>query len=84
MLGVDPSSARGEHTYALRTGDLLVLFTDGLVEHRRAALDDRLELLVRLVERSAGDHPEQLADRLLEELSSREDDVAVLVVRLDG
>jgi len=84
MLGVDPSSARGEHTYALRTGDLLVLFTDGLVEHRRAALDDRLELLVRLVERSAGDHPEQLADRLLEELSSREDDLAVLVVRLDG
>ncbi len=83
MLGVDPTSQRAEHVYELDPGDVLVLFTDGLVEDRRIGLDDRLDLLVRLVEQAAGEHPEQLCDRLVRELAGREDDVAVLVVRLD-
>ncbi len=83
MLGVDPLSQRAEHVCELDPGDVLVLFTDGLVEDRRTGLDDRLDLLVRLVEQAAGEHPEQLSDRLVRELAGREDDVAVLVVRLD-
>jgi len=83
MLGVDPLSQRAEHVCELDPGDVLVLFTDGLVEDRRIGLDDRLDLLVRLVERAAGEHPEQLCDQLVRELAGREDDVAVLVVRLD-
>ena len=83
MLGVDPLSQRAEHVCELDPGDVLVPFTDGLVEDRRTGLDDRLDLLVRLVEQAAGEHPEQLSDRLVRELAGREDDVAVLVVRLD-
>lgn len=84
MLGVQPDTPRVDHSRELQDGDLLVFYTDGLVEDRRTGLDERMEVLRRLVEQHASDGPEVLADRLVRELASREDDVAVLVARVDA
>ncbi|WP_173860798.1 SpoIIE family protein phosphatase [Streptomyces sp. SAT1] len=69
-------------TVGLEPGDLLVLYTDGLVETRRHPLDERLDLLLSLLD----DTPrplEELCDLLLRELRQPDnhDDVALLVAR---
>lgn len=51
---------------------------------RRTALDERLEDLRRAVEQDAGLNLELLADVLVAQLSSGEDDVAVLAERIAG
>ena len=82
MLGVRAGTSRADHARELLPGDVLVLYTDGLVETRRTALDVRLEALRRAVEQDADLSPELLADVLVAQLSSGEDDVAILVVRI--
>ncbi len=57
-------------------------YTDGLVETRRTALDAQLEGLRRAVEQDAELPAEALADALVAQLPSGDDDVAVLVVRI--
>lgn len=83
MLGVDPTTIRQDHSLDLLAGDLLLLFTDGLVEDRRQALDARLDLLGQLLVRNACIDPEALADLLIDEMASQDDDVAVLIVSID-
>ncbi|MEU5090469.1 SpoIIE family protein phosphatase [Streptomyces sp. NPDC021356] len=69
-------------SFGLEPGDQLVLYTDGLVETRRHALDERLDLLLSLL-----DDPllplEELCDLLLRRLRQPDnhDDVALLVAR---
>ncbi|MEW2295226.1 SpoIIE family protein phosphatase [Streptomyces sp. NPDC006743] len=69
-------------TVGLEPGDQLVLYTDGLVETRRHPLDERLDLLLSLL-----DDPlrplEELCDLLLRTLRQPDnhDDVALLVAR---
>ncbi len=85
MLGVEPDAPRSDHEELLSPGDVLVLYTDGLVEQRRTPLDERLDRLVAKVGASAGQHPDTLADALLADLAvDAEDDVALLVVRVTG
>ena len=84
MLGVRLGTVRTDHALELLPGDVLVLYTDGLVEERRTGLDERLEVLRRRVEQLAAEGPERLADRLVRELASGQDDVAVLVVAVDS
>ena len=81
MLGVDPAAVRTDHERALHPGDLLLLYTDGLVEERRHSLDAQLAGLCRLVEGAVGADPEALAELLLGALPG-DDDAAVLVVRV--
>ena len=83
MLGVQDGTCRHDQARDLREADVLVLFTDGLVERRRAGLDARLQVLLREVESLGGDDLEDLADGLVERLASGEDDVAVLVARVE-
>lgn len=86
LLGL--SSAHTEHEYELLPGDLLVLVTDGLVERRTESLHDSLARVARAAAAFDGD-VEEFADLLLHEraLDGREplsDDIAILVVRIDG
>ena len=69
----------------LEPGDVVVLYTDGLVERRDRSLDDGFELLLEAAGK-ASDDPEQLVDALLLHLigdSVRGDDIAVLAVAFD-
>ncbi|MGW1642302.1 SpoIIE family protein phosphatase [Streptomyces lavendulae] len=64
-------------------GDRLVLYTDGLVETRDDALDDRLGLLLGLLA-EPGLSPEAACDRLLTALRHPDaaDDVALVIARV--
>jgi serine phosphatase RsbU (regulator of sigma subunit) len=84
MLGVQHNAPRADHERTLEAGDVLVLFTDGLVEDRLTCVDVGLEQLLALVEQAAVAGPEALADTLVSRLGGGADDVAVLVVRVDG
>ncbi|MFI6764790.1 SpoIIE family protein phosphatase [Streptomyces sp. NPDC050355] len=70
-------------TIDLRPDDQLVLYTDGLVETRHHAIDERLEALRQLLD--APDRTlEETCDRLLRELRRPDDpdDVALLIARI--
>ena len=83
MLGVRVGTERADHERDLRPGDVLVLYTDGLVERRRTPLDARLEALRQAVQALSGLGVEQVADALVQQLPSGDDDVAVLVVHVE-
>jgi serine phosphatase RsbU (regulator of sigma subunit) len=84
MLGVDERASRSTHELLLGPGDTLVLFTDGLVERRGADLETRLEELRAAVEGHGG-QPDPLAEHLLTAFAQASvDDVALLVLRVDG
>ncbi|MFS4096146.1 SpoIIE family protein phosphatase [Streptomyces sp. AF1A] len=72
----------GASTVELRPGDLLVLYTDGLVETRHHPIDDRLNVLLGFLDEPA--RPlEETCDVLLHGLRHPDDhdDVALLVAR---
>ncbi len=83
LLGVQVGTDRADHERDLRSGDVLVLYTDGLVEERRTPLDARLEVLRQAVEAASGLGVEQVADALVQSLPSGDDDVAVLVLHVE-
>ena len=67
-----------------RPSDLLVVYTDGLVERRDESIDVGIDRLAACARR-AGDQPiEELADALLERLdpAGRRDDTAVVCARV--
>ena len=83
LLGVDDRAARTSHEVLLRSGDTLVLFTDGLVEQRGADLGARTESLRSSVEARA-ELPDVLAERLIHDFASAAaDDVALLVLHVE-
>lgn len=67
----------------LALGDILVLYTDGLVESRTTSIGEGVDRLARLASEHGND-PEQLSAALEDEMASRvghEDDAAYLVIR---
>src|SRR5487761_602378 len=48
LVGADPDAAHQEVTTSLQPGDVLVLFTDGLVERHDESIDDSLQSLLRI------------------------------------
>ncbi|WP_409468933.1 PP2C family protein-serine/threonine phosphatase [Streptomyces sp. HC307] len=70
-------------TYELDAESALMLFTDGLVEHRGEDIDQSLDRLARL-HFNASEGVEGILDTVLARLDARhaEDDVAVLAARL--
>jgi serine phosphatase RsbU (regulator of sigma subunit)/anti-sigma regulatory factor (Ser/Thr protein kinase) len=87
-LGV-PAVLREQARLWVAPGDLLVFFTDGLVEDRRTGLDVGLPALTAAGRRlaDAGLDVEGFADAVLEvgaQDGTRPDDVCVLVVRRDA
>ncbi|GAA2387406.1 hypothetical protein GCM10010420_08040 [Streptomyces glaucosporus] len=66
-------------------GSVLILYTDGLVERRREAIDAGLERLAESLARHSDLDPEEIADNLLEDQGMNDgnpDDVALVVIRL--
>ncbi|MEV0564377.1 fused response regulator/phosphatase [Dactylosporangium sp. NPDC050588] len=81
LLGV-PTSHEDEVRLTLAPGETLILVTDGLIEVRGHTFNEGLDALCRAVG-EVEDDLEQFCDRLLSALSagSRDDDVALLVIR---
>jgi serine phosphatase RsbU (regulator of sigma subunit)/FixJ family two-component response regulator len=65
----------------LPPGGTILLFTDGLVEERRMALDDNLERLRRAAGDTRDADLDAFTDRILGLFGPREDDVALIAVR---
>ena len=85
LLGLDPSTSRSDHTYVLRPGATLLLYTDGLVERRGASIDDGLAWLTATVSELAHLPLEELLDSLLAHLiDGIDDDAALLGLRIAG
>jgi serine/threonine-protein kinase RsbW len=83
MLGAPQAPAPAvEWAGVLPPGATLVLFTDGLVESRTADIDEGLAQLLAAVEGAGTTDPDELCDRLLDELTGahRADDIALLVL----
>jgi PAS domain S-box-containing protein len=86
LLGVAAGTAVTDAATDLREGDMLVLYTDGLVERRADSLQAGLDRLAAAASSVAFDDAEVLCDALLEALvpssATRDDDVALLVARI--
>ena len=83
LLGVDADAPRRQHVVALPPGATVVLYTDGLVEHRDASLDAGLARLLAAAPDLAGRPVDELCDALLDRLHpDLTDDIALLAVRV--
>jgi serine phosphatase RsbU (regulator of sigma subunit) len=65
-------------------GDLLVAYTDGLVERRDREYDEGVAALHRVLVGVRDEPVEAIADALLRDLSGSEDDQALVVLRHVG
>jgi serine phosphatase RsbU (regulator of sigma subunit) len=76
--------ARTEARIDVRPGDLLVLYTDGLVERPGEHLDEGLERLRNAVLARRNGSVQQIAEHLVEQLvdASPRDDIALVVKRI--
>jgi serine phosphatase RsbU (regulator of sigma subunit)/PAS domain-containing protein len=79
LLGADPDAVYAETTTPLQLGDILLLFTDGLIERRDKPIDDALEALLQVARRAAPGDIGAFADYVVAEASSNTDDDACLV-----
>jgi serine phosphatase RsbU (regulator of sigma subunit) len=84
MLGVDPGAEYQDSELEMESGDVLLLYTDGLVERRRGADEESMEYLLQQARNPDADLDEY-ADRILNGArSDTDDDMCVLAVRFDG
>ncbi|HLH82515.1 MAG TPA: SpoIIE family protein phosphatase [Trebonia sp.] len=78
LLGMDPDAEYEEAVLQMRSGDALLLFTDGLIERRAGSISDALrELSAAAV--PAGPDAASQADRILSSAASDTGDDACLV-----
>ena len=84
----DPDRApRTAAALVLEVGDLLLLYTDGLVETRHDDIGARIDLLAAALAGLPVDaSPEQVCDGVLAAMAhaDREDDIALVALRIDG
>ena len=80
------SEERLEHRLNLGSGDIVLGFSDGLVETRSASLDEGLDRLRRAAaaapDRALEPLLDHLVDTMLREHHDQDDDVTVLAVRV--
>jgi hypothetical protein len=82
LLGLDPDAEYEEATLAMRGGDTLLLYTDGLIERRADSISDALrEFTAAAV--PAGADAAAHADRILDSaISDTGDDACLVAVRI--
>lgn len=86
-LGVTADATGPVHHHLLAPGDVLVLYTDGLVERREESLDQGFHRLGAVTEQLLDLDPAEMSEAIVEALVPAEDqtdDLAVLVVRFLG
>jgi serine phosphatase RsbU (regulator of sigma subunit) len=83
MLGVLDDATYLTARLDFRIGDLLLLYTDGLVEHRRRGLDDGLASVIAAVDEAVRASPQQPLTQLLSRLrqANPDDDTCILAAR---
>lgn len=83
MLGVLDDARYTTARLDFRIGDVLLLYTDGLVEHRRRGLDDGLASVISAVDEAVRVSPGQPLAQLLSRLrrANPDDDTCVLAAR---
>jgi serine phosphatase RsbU (regulator of sigma subunit)/PAS domain-containing protein len=78
LLGADPDASYTEVTTSLRLGDILLLFTDGLIERRDQPIDEAMDALLHIAGHPADDIS-SYADYVVAKTSSNTEDDACLV-----
>ncbi|WP_067476441.1 PP2C family protein-serine/threonine phosphatase [Actinomadura hibisca] len=83
MLGALPEMEYATHTRELLPGDLLFLYTDGLIERRDVGLDTQIDRLAGVLA-VAADEPEFLLARALERMEhdGESDDTTLFALRV--
>ncbi|WP_285497621.1 SpoIIE family protein phosphatase [Actinomadura sp. NBRC 104425] len=83
LLGAFPRLTYRTITTQLQPGDLVVLYTDGLVERRDSDLDEQIDRLARIVEKHDGE-PDRLLDLVLTRMGYDPfaDDTTLFIVRV--
>ena len=84
LLGARPRTAYRSATEVLEPGDLLLLYTDGLVEERGQDIDAGIAALLAAAGRVTASKPHTAIDELLDALGPRigEDDTCLLAIRI--
>ncbi|MFI5890907.1 SpoIIE family protein phosphatase [Actinoplanes sp. NPDC051513] len=82
LLGLLPREERSTHRRRVRPGSTLLLYTDGLVEHPAQLIDDGVGRIRRALQGSAALPIDDLCTRLVNTATRRDDDIALLVIRL--
>jgi len=85
LLGLDPDAEYDEATTQLRSGDALLLFTDGLIERRDRSISDALGELTAAAAPDGAPDPDasSLADRILHSaVSDTGDDACLVTIRI--
>jgi serine phosphatase RsbU (regulator of sigma subunit) len=85
MLGVDVNSGYDEVSIVLEPGDILLLYTDGLIERRRHSPDENIARLLAEARPAESDADlDAYVDRILEQVESdTDDDTCILAVRFN-
>ncbi|MET0415653.1 MAG: SpoIIE family protein phosphatase [Actinoplanes sp.] len=83
MLGVVEDATYETARLDFRIGDLLLLYTDGLIEHRRRGVDDGLASVIAAVDDAVRAAPQQPLAQLLSRLrqANPDDDTCILAAR---
>jgi serine phosphatase RsbU (regulator of sigma subunit) len=83
MLGVVENATYERAELRLAVGDLLLFYTDGLVEHRCRSLDEGLDAVIRTVDEAVAAAPGQPLTGLVSRLrrANPDDDTCILAVR---
>ncbi|MEV7626405.1 SpoIIE family protein phosphatase [Actinoplanes sp. NPDC089786] len=83
MLGVLEDAGYATATLDLATGDVLLLYTDGLVEHRRRGPDDGLRAVMTAMDDAVLTSPQRPLEQVLDRLrqANPDDDTCILAVR---
>jgi PAS domain S-box-containing protein len=84
LVGAALGTERDEVEEVVEPGSTLVLYTDGLVEHRGRPIDEGLDALTAALQGAPEGDADAVCEHLLAELATGdlEDDVALLVVRV--
>ncbi|MCL2850304.1 MAG: serine/threonine-protein phosphatase, partial [Micrococcales bacterium] len=83
MVGFGQDATRTGASIGLLPGDVVVYYTDGLVEHRGRNMRDGLDMLVQVVRDATGPDAAGIGEEMLSRLARHaEDDIAVVVVRV--